>query len=498
MASSKRPPTKKKASTKTGKKAKPGGRRPAKKKSGPKTKAKTRQKKAPQGLLERLLARTEARAGQGRKRSAKGRNSKILGVKPQTLQIMYGVGLGLILAGVILWLMWSGPNGSPSPETGPPAKQTAKRAAKQTAPPSQPAPRAKPAPRPQSAPARPVYEEERPAFQRHLALTDATILAALKSLGISDKAVRFSRVVNVVEAGVHFERAEMGLDIKGLSPEKVEEGLLAAFARLDFPVTLNSGERTARLDTLEIKLDGRLTHTLRLNHLPPPAPTKTAAGKRPKAAIIIDDLGYHAKLDSRFAALKLPLNLAILPLSPSGRRLAQAARKADREVILHFPMEPHGYPKVNPGPGTVLTGMGPEKIRGMLKSALDFLPQAKGLNNHMGSRFTEDSGRLKFLLGELKRRGLYFVDSRTSPRSKGRAAAAEVGIRFGERSIFLDNLATETAVKAQLRRFIARAGSNGTAIAIGHPHPQTLRALTELSPELSAGLNLVKASRIVK
>ncbi|MBW1713106.1 MAG: divergent polysaccharide deacetylase family protein, partial [Deltaproteobacteria bacterium] len=378
------------------------------------------------------------------------------------------------------------------PPTAPEAP--AKPSAKEAAPARRPQPPATVQTRPPKD-RKPAYEESVLAFHRHLALTDATILAALRGMGLSDQAIRVSRVWNVVEGGLHYERAEMGLDLKGLSPAKLEERLLSALSGLDFPVTLTLGEDQGGLNSLAVWLDGHLTHSLRINHLPAPEPSGRA---QPLAAIIIDDLGYHPQGDRRFLDLNLPLTLAVLPFSPCGRELAQEAGQRGLELMVHTPMEPHGYPQTDPGPGALLTSMDQAALRATLSQDLDFLPQAKGINNHMGSKLTEDSRRLKTVMAELKRREMFFIDSRTTPLSKVLETARQAGVKSAQRSIFLDNVTQPAAIRAQVRRFVARARAEGQAIAIGHPHPQTRQVLAQMAPELNSQVRLVPASRLVQ
>jgi polysaccharide deacetylase 2 family uncharacterized protein YibQ len=213
--------------------------------------------------------------------------------------------------------------------------------------------------------------------------------------------------------------------------------------------------------------------------------------------LIIDDLGYHPRLDGRFLELDLPLTAAVLPLSPVGAKAARAASRKGMEVIVHAPMEPHDYPRVNPGPGALLTTMDRTELVTTLDKILASVPQAKGVNNHMGSKLTEDEGALKIIMSELKKKGLFFIDSRTTPFSKGFQTARKAGVKTAERSVFLDNVTDPDAIRAQLRRFAARARKEGRAIAIGHPHPQTAQVLAAMAEELKKELTLVPAGRLV-
>lgn len=192
---------------------------------------------------------------------------------------------------------------------------------------------------------------------------------------------------------------------------------------------------------------------------------------------MIDDLGQNLETAKQFMALPMPLTFAVLPHQRHSREIAELARSQHHEVILHLPMEPHGYPGVNSGEGTLLLSMSRDELLKNVRSALDSTPGVSGVNNHMGSRFTENAGSMKIVLAELKTRGLYFIDSGTSPTSSARSAAHEVGIAFRKRDFFLDHNPSENAVRLQLKRLIRNARIEGTALGIGHPYGSTYRVL---------------------
>jgi polysaccharide deacetylase 2 family uncharacterized protein YibQ len=148
-------------------------------------------------------------------------------------------------------------------------------------------------------------------------------------------------------------------------------------------------------------------------------------------------------------------------------------------VLVHLPMEPHGYPQVNPGPGALLLSMSDARLQEALNSALESVPFAAGVNNHMGSTFTEHEQPMKLVLAELRKRGLYFFDSYTTPQSIACATAAQLQMPCGRRDIFLDHEPQEDFVRAQLNRLIREAKIQGSAVAIAHPHPATLKVLTQ-------------------
>jgi hypothetical protein len=161
-------------------------------------------------------------------------------------------------------------------------------------------------------------------------------------------------------------------------------------------------------------------------------------------------------------------------------------------------MEPKGYPEVDPGIGALLTEMTDIELVAALRKNLDSLPQVKGVNNHMGSEFCENAKKLRLVMRELKNRGLFFVDSRTTSRTQAYRVAQEEEVLSAERNVFLDNIQSTQAVRRQLKKLIQLAKLKGQAIGIAHPHEVTLKVLKEDIPKLSSkGVELVPVSHLV-
>jgi uncharacterized protein len=214
-------------------------------------------------------------------------------------------------------------------------------------------------------------------------------------------------------------------------------------------------------------------------------------------AIVIDDLGADRARSARAAALPGPLTLSYLSYAPDIADQARQSRAAGHEILLHLPMEPEG--RDNPGPGALFVRMASDDIRARTANALDALPLAVGLNNHMGSRFTRDAQAITPVLQEIAARGLLFVDSRTSGGSVAGQVATAMGVANAGRDIFLDNEIDGTSVRKQLAELERTANRRGHAIAIGHPHEATLDALAAWIPTMnSRGLQLVPVSAIVR
>lgn len=165
--------------------------------------------------------------------------------------------------------------------------------------------------------------------------------------------------------------------------------------------------------------------------------------------------------------------------------------------MLHLPMEPKSYPEANPGPGALFRTMDRDQIEQAVDEAIAEVPCISGVNNHMGSSFTEDSERMLWVLETLQKRGLFFLDSRTSARTKANHLAGNVGIKIAERSVFLDNVQEEEAIRVQLRRLVTLARQKGQAIAIGHPYYVTCRVLTDEFNYLTSKVDLVPVTSLV-
>lgn len=200
--------------------------------------------------------------------------------------------------------------------------------------------------------------------------------------------------------------------------------------------------------------------------------------------IVIDDLGNSLREGRRVIALPAPVACAILPHTPYADRLAREAHAKSKEVLLHLPMESQNDEA--PGPGVLTTGMPSRELIHTLAYDLLAVPHAVGINNHMGSRLTQQPGAMRVLMQALHNRGdLFFVDSRTSGRSVAARLATEHDVPVLVRDVFLDNEPSETAIRAQLAEALAIARRRGHAIAIGHPHPVTLAVLAKWLPTLA-------------
>lgn len=207
----------------------------------------------------------------------------------------------------------------------------------------------------------------------------------------------------------------------------------------------------------------------------------------PRVAIIMDDLGTNKKYWKEIFSLKYPVTLSILPHQPFSSELARRANKEGSEVILHIPMEPIDYLNHNPGTGALLVSMTEEELKETLLSDLSSVPYICGVNNHMGSLFTQDKDKMEIVLGEINKRGLFFVDSRTTPNSLAFETAVGMGVPTLKRSVFLDNDRKADKIKGRIEELMKDAKKNGFAVGICHPYPETIKALKEMESVFFGG-----------
>jgi polysaccharide deacetylase 2 family uncharacterized protein YibQ len=246
---------------------------------------------------------------------------------------------------------------------------------------------------------------------------------------------------------------------------------------------------------IEYRLGRRVTHTVHIRTL---HATPAAAGSAPRLAIIIDDLGYDRSTAARILSLGHTLTVAVLPGLPNSAALAAEAHRGGLEVLLHLPMESENG-TAPPETSELRAGMPAAEAARMVAQMLDSVPYAVGVNNHQGSRATRDARLMETVMAELRERKLFFIDSRTTAASVAYRTAERSGVPSASRSVFLDDSPEREEILRQIRRAEQKAREQGSAIAIGHPHPATLEALRDTLPQLEArGIRLVFASELVR
>jgi len=242
---------------------------------------------------------------------------------------------------------------------------------------------------------------------------------------------------------------------------------------------------------LELGLDDLPTHYLEINS------DKNIVTTRGQLALIIDDFGaIDNQVADAIIQLPITLTVAVIPGHPVSRQIAQRAAQAGHEVFVHLPMEPREGTVDEPNP--ILVDLPEDEIRRRVRWALDEIPQATGVNNHMGSLATENEKVMRTVLEEIKAKGKYFVDSRTSAQSVALDVARQVGLPCVKSSGFLDYVDQGADITKSLEALAQKALQDGSAIGIGHVKANTLRVLKGMIPQLEKrGLRFVPVSRLL-
>ncbi len=216
----------------------------------------------------------------------------------------------------------------------------------------------------------------------------------------------------------------------------------------------------------------------------------------PQVAIIIDDIGYQ-KVDPDIIRLPYPLTVAVMPFTPNGVEMTALASQHGKEIMLHMPMEAVAQNHLL-GKGALRRPMNKQQVQQALHKALDSVPQAIGINNHMGSLYTSLPEQMDWVVEVVAARRLYFIDSKTTGKSVVPAITQKHGVKSRSRDVFLDNDKSYKALDRQFNQLIHLAKQHGHAVAIGHPYPETYRYLKKNLPRLAQqGIKVVPASALL-
>ncbi|SKC92378.1 divergent polysaccharide deacetylase family protein [Maledivibacter halophilus] len=219
-------------------------------------------------------------------------------------------------------------------------------------------------------------------------------------------------------------------------------------------------------------------------------------------AIIIDDFGNNSQGTKDMYELDIPLTAAIMPFQPSSKSDAKAAYDAGLEIILHIPMEPvHGKKKWL-GPRGITSSLSNNEIQNCIKDGLSQIPMAVGMNNHMGSKATQDKRIIKSILEIARGKDLFFIDSKTTGNSVIPNIAKDMNVKFAARDIFLDGTQNQIHIEKQIENLGEIALKRGYAIGIGHVGIEggtvTAKAIKSIYPKLqNKGIKFVYISDII-
>jgi len=230
-----------------------------------------------------------------------------------------------------------------------------------------------------------------------------------------------------------------------------------------------------------------------------PVPVSTVRAKRPaRVAIVMDDFGYNMNNAEALFAIGKPVTLSILPNLKHSRDVAESARQHGYEVILHLPLESNRN-GVKEEAGTLKPGASEKTVVEQLTKDIGSVPGLAGVSNHMGSKATEDRILMSEIFSYLKKKNLYFFDSMTSEKSVCVEVAAEMGLRFAKRDIFLDNEENVESIKKQMIELKKLALRRGRAIAICHDRKNTVTVLADAMPDMAKdGVAFVNLSELVR
>ncbi|MCD6199969.1 MAG: divergent polysaccharide deacetylase family protein [Deltaproteobacteria bacterium] len=226
----------------------------------------------------------------------------------------------------------------------------------------------------------------------------------------------------------------------------------------------------------------------------PSRPKSTAS--MPLVAILIDDMGYNFSINNKFLKLEAPLSFSFLPTAPYTPKLAKKAKDLGKDVLIHLPLEPVNT-AINPGPGVLRLRMDFDSMLQILRKDLDAVPGAIGVNNHMGSKFTTNKRGMELILTEIKRRGLFFVDSKTTHDSVAYVTARSMGIPAAERRVFLDHDTQKESIRREIKKMVKLSMENGCVLAIGHPTSNTWKVLYEELPRVRKSVTIVPVHKIL-
>ena len=343
---------------------------------------------------------------------------------------------------------------------------------------------------------------------------DKSLYEIFFALGISNKDILKDSTASESKGGIVWNTKKQTIKLN--QPYSKDE-LRDTFNKLvpagvtEFEIQSKGGKYISKID-----IEGYTTHLFDFRY---PKPQKTTAkkalktekrdkaedsavfsNKKPKISIIVDDVGIEKNAVDQLIGISSNLTFAILPNRVHTAYAAEKANKNNVEILLHQPMEPKldsGYSADDAGEGVLLVGQTKEDIVNTINSNLSSIPNVVGVNNHMGSKFTENEELMILIMKNLKQKNLFFVDSLTSPDSKGYNIAKEIGVKTVKRDIFLDDKKKgKSYVKQQLRKLVAKAQKNGYAVGICHTYPQTIEVLREEIPNISKEVNIIPINKL--
>lgn len=292
-------------------------------------------------------------------------------------------------------------------------------------------------------------------------------------------------------------------------PEDVQSyvGLIGEMLHNQFP---DASLTEASHNLWYIKFKSNPTHELHFSVLKPitltaftpwPAPLLSpkveGEDKTGRIAIVIDDMGADMRFARNLSNLNMPLTISIIPTLERAKQVAALSQETGMEVMIHHPMQPVSS-AIRLDPTALRVGMQEHEIRARIRESIKRIPQAQGLNNHMGSRFSQDSRLTAVLADELSRHRFYLLDSVTHPKSVLAKQAQLHGLQWQRRDFFLDYEANVSTILNQLKKAEETALRVGNSVVIGHPYPETLAALRLWKKDRPKNIHVVHLNTILR
>lgn len=323
------------------------------------------------------------------------------------------------------------------------------------------------------------------------------VLDELSSQGIPvDSISRFKD-----KAGIDHLKVDLSLNEYTNVETRLDENLLKAGARIVKKEEQEDEEKKYYLWDIQRYAEEKLAILFSCEkETPGVSESTTAIEPKNKVALIMDDMGYSLDAIYDILSLQEPVTVAIIPFSPLSEKTAQLAHENGIEILLHLPLESINNTEANNGiEGIISADMDEHEIIELVERNLDQVPYISGVNNHMGSKVTPNEILMDTILRQLKQRGLFFVDSRTTGYSVAYDVAQRLGIPAAQRHVFLDNESDENIIRKKLIELFTMAQNRGEAVGICHPLPETLKVLKESFRLAKAyGVKPVFVSEIVR
>ncbi len=339
------------------------------------------------------------------------------------------------------------------------------------------------------------YEEHLvPSLSHLIRLADFAFIEALGNMGMHPRVMTVTKTELKDLGHEQFQYQEVTISL-----EEGSEEFLSVLKKALHRWVREAVLQEVQTDIWTVSIGSSLTHRVFLKDSSAPPvfalPVVPSTGKA-LLAIVIDDMGQSTEYAKKLAALSFPVTFSVLPGQPRSAQVAGIAKGAGLDLLLHLPMEPEGYPDINPGPYALYANMSPVELRRLIRENILRVPGVMGINNHMGSRLTSSPSAMQAVMAEIRNQRLFFLDSLTIPHSVAALEAVKAELPAYRRNIFLDNVRDVNTIIKQLQKAERIALKKKQAVVIGHPYPETLTALKKWGKERNLAVKVVPLRKI--